>query len=44
MKRYKLTTEHGVSKIVYAKDAETAKNDFNLIVPGVKLTKIQFYG
>ncbi len=42
--RYRVTTEHGVSKIVYAKDIETVKNDFGLIMPGVELTRIQFYG
>ncbi len=42
--RYRVTTEHGVSKIVYAKDVATVKNDFKLIMPGVELSKIQFYG
>ncbi len=42
--KYKVTTEHGVSKIVYAKDIETVKNDFKLIMPGVELTRIQYYG
>ena len=42
--RYKLTTEHGVSRIVYGKDVATVKNDFKLTIPGVELIRIQFYG
>ena len=42
--RYRVTTEHGVTSIMYAMDVATVKNDFKLIMPGVELTRIQFYG
>ena len=42
--RYRVTTEHGVTHIMYAKDVATVKNDLKLIMPGVKLTRIQFFG
>ena len=42
--RYRVTTEHGVTRIMYARDVATVKNDFKLIMPGVELNRIQFYG
>ncbi len=44
MKRYRVTTEHGVTRFVYAEDVATVKSDFKLIMPGVELNRIQFYG
>ncbi len=41
---YRLTTEHGVTRIMYAMDVATVKNDFKLVMPGVELSRIQFYG
>ncbi len=42
--KYIVTTEHGVTRIMYAKDVATVKNEFKLIMPGVGLSRIQFYG
>ena len=43
MNQYKLTTEHGVSQLVWAADMKTARADFEATLPGIKLSRIQLW-